>query len=48
MAGDVTFTQVSSDKHTASVLLEIPFLVIYIFCLRFYYNTFLSSNRMIN
>ena len=49
MAGDVTFSQVSSDEHTASVLLErFLFLGIYIFGPRFYYNTFLVSNKMID
>ena len=49
MAGDVTFIQVSSAKHTAGVLLEkFPLLGIYIFGPKFYYNTFLASNRMID
>ena len=49
MAGDVTFIQVSSAKHTVGVLLEkFPLLGIYIFGPKFYYNTFLASNRMID
>ena len=49
MADDVTFSQVSSTEHTAGVLLEmLPLLGIYIFCLRFYYNTFIVSNRVID
>ena len=49
MAGDVTLNRVSSAKHTTSVLLEMfSFLGIYIFGPRFYYNTFLASNRMID
>ena len=47
MAGDVSFSQVSSVEHTTSVLLEMfPFLGVCIFGPRFYYNTFLVSNRM--
>ena len=49
MAGDVIFSQVSNVEHTTSVLLErFPFLGIYIFGPRFYHNTFLVSNRMID
>ena len=49
MAGDVTFSQVLSVEHIADVLLErFPLLGIYIFGSRFYYNTFLVSNRMID
>ena len=48
MAGDITSTQVSSAKHIAGVLLEmLPFLSVCIFGPRFYYNTFLVSNRML-
>jgi len=47
MASDITFSQVLSAKHTAGVLLEkVPLLGIYIFGPRFYYNTFLVSNRI--
>ena len=49
MASDVTFSQVSNAEHTVSVLLEMfPFFSVYIFGPRFYYNTFLICNRMIN
>ena len=49
MAGDVTFSQRSSAEHIVGVLLKrFPLLSIYIFGPRFYYNTFLASNRMIN
>ena len=49
MTDDVTFSQVSSAKHTVGVLLErFSLLGVYIFGPRFYYNTFLASNRMIN
>ena len=49
MAGDITFIQVSSAKHTMGVLLEkFPLLGIYIFGPRFHYNTFLVSNGMID
>ena len=49
MAGDVTLSQVLSVEHIASVLLERFLLLgIYIFGPRFYYNTFLVSNRMID
>ena len=49
MAGDVTFSQMSNAEHTASILLEMfPFSGVYIFGPRFYYNTFLVSNRMID
>ena len=49
MAGDVSFSQVSSVEHTVDVLLEMfPFLGVYIFGPRFYYNTFLVSNGMID
>ena len=49
MVGDVSFNQVSSAEHIAGVLLEMfPFLSVCIFCLRFYYNTFLVTNRMID
>jgi len=48
MTGDISFSQVSSAKHTAGVLLEMfPFLGVCIFGPRFYYNTFLVSNRTI-
>ena len=48
MAGDITSSQVSSAEHTAGVLLEMfPFLGVCIFGPRFYYNTFLVSNRMV-
>ena len=47
MASDVTFSQVSSAKHTIGVLLDrFSLLGIYIFGPRFYYNTFLVSDRM--
>ena len=49
MAGDITFSQVSNAEHTAGVLLKMFHLLgIYIFDPRFYYNTFLFSNRMID
>ena len=49
MASNVTFDQVSSVKHTVGVLLErFPLLGIYIFGPKFYYNTFLVNNRMID
>ena len=49
MTDDVTFNQVLSVGHTAAVLLErFPLLGIYLFCPRFYYNTFLVCNRMID
>ena len=49
MTGDVTVSQVSSAEHTAGVLLEkFPLLGIYIFGPKFYYNTFLVNNRMID
>ena len=49
MAGDVIFSQMSSAEHTVSVLLErFPLLSIYIFGPRFYYNTFLVSNRIVD
>ena len=49
MASDVTFSQVSSAEHTASILLKMfPLLSIYIFGPWFYYNTFLVSNKMID
>ena len=49
MTGDVIVSQVSSAEHTAGVLLEkFPLLGIYIFGSRFYYNTFLVSNKMID
>ena len=48
MAGVVTSSQVSSFEHTVGVLLEMfHFLGICLFGPRFYYNTFLVSNRMI-
>ena len=48
MADDITSSQVSSAKYTARVLLEMfPFLGVCIFGPRFYYNTFLVSNKMI-
>ena len=49
MSSDISFSYVSSAEHTAGVLLEIfHFLGFYIFGPRFYYNTFLGSNRMID
>ena len=48
IANDVTYSQVSSAEHTAGILLEMfSFLGVCIFGPRFYYNTFLVSNRMI-
>ena len=48
MASDIIFSQVSSAEHTVGVLLEMfHFLGVCIFGPRFYYNTFLVSNRMI-
>ena len=48
MAGDISFSQVLSVEHTVSVLLEMfSFLGVCIFGPRFYYNTFLVSNRMV-
>ena len=48
MTGDISFNKVSSAEHTAGVLLEMfPFFGVCIFGSRFYYNTFLVSNRTI-
>ena len=48
MVNDINCRQVSSAEHIAGVLLEMfPFLGVCIFGPRFYYNTFLVSNRMI-
>ena len=48
MADDITHNQVSSAEYTAGVLQEMfPFLGVCVFGPRFYYNTFLVSNRMI-
>ena len=48
MANDINFRQVLSTEHIAGVLLEMfSFLGVCIFGPRFYYNTFLVSNRMI-
>ena len=48
MADDVTSSQVSSAENTAGVLLEIfPFLGVFVFGPRVYYNTFLVSDRIV-
>ena len=49
MSDDVTLSQVSNAEHIAGILLKMfHFLGVYIFGPRFYYNTFLVSNRMID
>ena len=49
MAGDISFSQVSSAEYTARIQLEMfPFLGVCVFGPRFYYNTFLASNRRIS
>ena len=48
MANDVNFSQVSNTEHTTGVLLEMfPLLGVSVFGPRFYYNTFLVSNKMV-
>ena len=48
MAGDIIFSQVLSAEHIVGVPLEMfHFLSVCVFGPRFYYNTFLVSNRMI-
>ena len=48
MTDDITSSQVSSAEHTAGVMLEMfPFLGVCVFGPRFYYNSFLVSNRRI-
>ena len=48
MANDVNFSQVSNTQHTTGVLLEMfPFLGVSVLDPRFYYNTFLVSNKMV-
>ena len=48
MADDITHSQVSSAEYTAGVQLEMfPFSGVYVFGVRFHYNTFLVSNRKI-
>ena len=46
MVDDITSSQVSNAEYTTGVQLEMfPFLGVYIFGPRFYYNIFLVSNR---
>ena len=48
MIDDITSNQVSSVEYTAGVLLEMfHFSSVCVFGPRFYYNTFLESNRKI-
>ena len=48
MADDITSSQVLSVEYIARVQLEMfPFLGVCVFGARFYYNTFLASNRRI-
>ena len=48
MTDDITHSQVSSVEYTAGVQLEMfPFSGVCVFSARFYYNTFLASNRRI-